>query len=108
MTEGSLWEHEWVTDSNVTLKENEILKALDYEIDVSCPLQWGLSWFSAPTNLNRKFVNNGTKVAKLRETVNCAVELTCNIAFDGAHTSRAFFSGGDSVSYAMPTMKTGI
>ena len=58
VTEGSLWEHEWIT-----LKENDILEALDYEIRVPCPLQWGLLWFSAPTNLNRKFVNNGTKVA---------------------------------------------
>ena len=31
VSEGSLWEHEWITDTNVTLKENEILEALDYE-----------------------------------------------------------------------------
>ena len=42
--------------------------------------------FQAPTNLNRKFVNNGTRVAKFRDTVSSAIELTCNIAFDGAHT----------------------
>ena len=78
--EGSLWEDEWITDTNVTLKENEILEALDCEIDVPCPLQWGLLWFSAPTNLNHKFVNNGTKVEKFREIVNLAIELTCNCA----------------------------
>ena len=59
--------------------------------DVPCPLQWGLVWFSAPTNLIRKFVNNGTKVAKFRDTINSAIELTCNIACDGAHTPRACF-----------------
>ena len=33
---------EWITDTSVALKENEILEALNYEIDVPCPLQWGL------------------------------------------------------------------
>ena len=64
VTEGALWEHEWITDTNVTLKENEMLEALDYEIDVLCPLQCGLLRFSAPTDLNRRFVNSGTKVAE--------------------------------------------
>ena len=49
------------------------------------------SGFSAPTNLNRKFVNNRTRVAKFRDTVSNAIELTCNIAFDGAHTPRGCF-----------------
>ena len=34
--------------------------------------QWGLLWFSAPTKLNRKFVNNGTTAAKFRGTVSTA------------------------------------
>ena len=73
------------------MKENLILEALHCGIDVPCPLQWALFWFSAPTSLNHKFVNNGTKVAKFRDTVNSAIELKCNIAFDGAHTPRACF-----------------
>ena len=48
VTEDFLWEHEWVTEPNVLWKENDILKALNYDIDVPCPLQWGLVWFSAP------------------------------------------------------------
>ena len=39
------------------MKENLILEALHHDIEVPCPLQWALLWFSAPTNLN-KFVNN--------------------------------------------------
>ena len=85
VTEDPLWEHEWITETNVTLTENVILEALNYGIDVPCPLQWGLLWFSAPTNLNRKFVNGGVKVAEFWDTVSSAIELTCNIAFDGAH-----------------------
>ena len=45
VTEDFLWEHEWVTETNVVLKENDILEALKYDIDVPCPLQWGLLWF---------------------------------------------------------------
>ena len=78
-------------DTDVTLKENEILEALNYEIEVHCPLQWGLLWFSAPTNLNRKFMNNGTKIEKFRKIVNHAIELSCNIVFDRTHTPRALF-----------------
>ena len=36
---------------------------------------------STPTNLNRKFVNNGTRVAQFRDTISSAIEQTCNIAF---------------------------
>ena len=68
VTEDFLCEREWITKTNVTLKEN-ILEALNYDIDVPYSLQWGLLWFSAPTNLHRKFVNNGTEVVKFRETV---------------------------------------
>ena len=68
----------------------------------------GLLWFSAPTNFNRKFVNNGTKVAKFRDTVNSAIELTCNIAFDGAHIPRACFCGQCQFFCATHKTKTGI
>ena len=37
-----------------------------------------LLWFSAPSNLNGKFVDNGTKVSELREIVNNATELASN------------------------------
>ena len=37
VTEVCLWEHEWVMDTDVILKENE-MPALFYEIEVFCPL----------------------------------------------------------------------
>ena len=73
------------------MKENLTLEALHYDFEVPCPLQWALQWFSAPTNPNRKFVNNRTKVAKFSDTVSSAIDLTSNIAFDGAHTPRECF-----------------
>ena len=87
VTEDSLWDHAWITETEVTMKENLILEALHFDIDVL----WALLWFSAPTNLNRKFMNNGTNVAKFRDTVNSAIELKCNIAFDRIHTPGACF-----------------
>ena len=39
VTEDFLWEHEWVTEPNVLLKENDILDVLNHDIDVPCPLQ---------------------------------------------------------------------
>ena len=92
VTDGSLWQHEWTTDTSVTLRENEILEALNSEIDVPCPLQWGLLWFSAPTDLNQKFASNGTKMEKFRKIVNRAFFFfMCNFAVDRTHTPRAMF-----------------
>ena len=83
VTEDFLWDHEWITETRVTMKENLILEARHYDIEVPCLLQWALLWFSAPTNLNRKFLNNGARVAKPRDTVSSAIELSCNIASKG-------------------------
>ena len=91
MTEDSLWNHEWITETKGYHERKFHSGGLHYGIQVPCPLQWALLWFSAPTNLNHKFVNNGTKVAKFRDTVSSAIELTCNIAFDGAHSPRECF-----------------
>ena len=40
-----------------------------------CLLQWRL-------------LNDGTKIAKYRETVNMAIEITFNVPFDGLRTLR--------------------
>ena len=68
-TEDFLWEHEWITEPNVLWKENDMLGVLNYDIDVPCPLQWGILWFSAPSSLNRKFANSGTNVLTARMSV---------------------------------------
>ena len=34
-----------IESAKVTMKENVILEALQYDIDVPCPLQWSLLWF---------------------------------------------------------------
>ena len=44
-----LEEHEWVSQLNISLKQEEVLRELDYEIDVPCVVQWGFLWFTAPS-----------------------------------------------------------
>ena len=39
VTEDSQWDHEWITETKVTMKENLILEALHYNIEVPCPHQ---------------------------------------------------------------------
>ena len=77
---------------NVLLKENDMLEALNYDIDLRCPLHCKLLWFFAPSSLNRKFVNGEIKVAKFKETVNNAIEFACDIAFEGIHTPTSVFT----------------
>ena len=89
VTEDSLWDHEWITETKATMKENLILKALHYNIKIHALFSGLAMVFS--TNEPQQHVNNGTKVTKFRDTVNSVIELMCNIAFDGAHTSRACF-----------------
>ena len=58
--EDALCEHEWVTELDVILKDNDILKALSYDLDVPCPLRWRQLWFSSPSRReNRKVPCSG-------------------------------------------------
>ena len=80
--------HGSVTELNVTLKENEILMALNYDLDVPCVFQWGPLCFSSPSRLNHRFANNGSKIAKYHEADNMAIEATFTMPFEGLHTPR--------------------
>ena len=42
VTEDSPWDRKWITETKATMRENLILEALHYDIDVPCPLQWAL------------------------------------------------------------------
>ena len=77
VTEDFLWDHKWITETKVTMKENLLLEALHNDIEVPCPLQRSLLWFSAPTNLNRKFVNQIQGHSQLRGSVSCGRRQFC-------------------------------
>ena len=45
-------------------------------------------WFSSSSRLNRKFTDDGTKIAKHHESVNMTIEITFTTSFEGLHTPR--------------------
>ena len=67
---------------------NDILEASNYDLDGPCPLQWRLLWFSTVAAQPKICSDDGAKIAKYRETVNMAIEITLTEPFDGLHTSR--------------------
>ena len=72
------------TQLNVIQKENKILEALNYCLDVPCSIQWGLLWFFSPSRLT----NYGTQIAKYHEAVNMAIEIAFTMIFEGVHSPR--------------------
>ena len=44
--------HEWVAEFPLVMQENQILEALNCDMEVPCIVQWWMLWYSAPTSLN--------------------------------------------------------
>ena len=55
--------HEWVSDPTISMQENEVLVALNSEIDVPCVVQWRPLCFSLPSR-PKTIADNGTIFAK--------------------------------------------
>ena len=83
-----LEDHEWVSELTISMQENEVSVALNYEIEVPCVVQWRLLWFSSPARLSQRYSDNGTKVPKYHEVMNMAIEATFTLSFGGSHTPR--------------------
>ena len=64
----------------LSYEEAKVLEALQHDLATPWIVQWNMFWLSAPTNLNRGFLNNGT----MNEVVNLALAAT----FVGMFTSR--------------------
>ena len=79
---------EWVSELTISMQENEVLVALNYDIDVPCVVQWRLLWFSSPTRLNQRFADNGTKVTKCNEVKYMANEASFTLSIGGSHMPR--------------------
>ena len=69
-------------------RKNEILGALNYEIDVPCVVQWGLLWFSSLSRLNQRFGDGGTKIAMYHDVINLPIVATFTAPFGGFNTPR--------------------
>ena len=48
----ALDDHVWVSELTISCQEAKVLEALQYDFTHPCIVQWGLLWFSAPTNFN--------------------------------------------------------
>ena len=60
---GAFVDHEWVSERTNIQHEEEILGLeLNYKIHVPCVVQWSLSWFSAPTELNNIMLTSVARV----------------------------------------------
>ena len=73
--EDALEEHEWVLPLTISLKEEEVLAELGYEIEIPCVLQWRFLWFTAPSRLNGKLDGDNSRIAKYHEITNLAIEV---------------------------------
>ena len=95
-----------MSELTISRQETEVLVALNYDIDVPCVVQWGLLWFSSPTRLNQRFVDNGTKAAKYNEVKDMEIEATFTLSFGGSHTPRTCpLRLASAVLYRSPEMK---
>ena len=81
-------EHEWVSPLTLSLKEEEVLAELDYEIGILCVPQWRFLWFTAPSRLNVKLDVEETRIAKCHEATNLAIEAAFNPPYGGRDTPR--------------------
>ena len=55
----ALDDHVWVSELTISCEAAKVLEALQYDLANPCIVQWGVLWFSASTDLNRSFGNNG-------------------------------------------------
>ena len=56
LCDDALDDHVWVSELTIYFQEANVLEALQYDLANPCIVQWGVLWFSAPTNLNRRFL----------------------------------------------------
>ena len=65
----ALDDHVWVSELTISCQGAQILEALQYHLAEPCMVQWGMLWFSAPTNLNQRFLNDGVMHDKHNEAI---------------------------------------
>ena len=51
----ALDEHVWVSEQTISLQKAKVLEALQYDLGITCSVQWEMLWFSAPTSLNNDY-----------------------------------------------------
>ena len=62
-------------------KEQEVLRELDYELDVLCVVQSEFLWFTAPSRLNVKLDCHDARIIKYHEVTNLAIESAIKVPY---------------------------
>ena len=88
-----LEEHEWVSMLTISSKEEEVLRELNYEIDVPCVVQWRFLWFTAPSRFNVELHCQDARIIKCHEFTNLANEAAINATHGGHVTPRTRLVG---------------
>ena len=81
----------WVSELTISCQERKVLKTLQYDLADLCIVQWGMLWFSAPTNLNRRFLNDRVIREKYNEAINLAFRCFFTAPFWRMNTPRFCF-----------------
>ena len=87
----ALDDHVWVPELTISCQEAKILEALQYDLANPCMVQWSMLWFSAPTNLNRRFLNDGVILEKYNEAIYLAFRRAFILPFWRMNTPRSCF-----------------
>ena len=77
----ALDDHVWVSEPTISCDDAIVLEALQHDIADPCIVRWSMLWFSAPTNFNRRFVNNEVVLEKYNEATNLAFMSAFSLPF---------------------------
>ena len=78
-------DHEWVSESRISQHVEEVMcMELEYKIGIPC-----VSWFSAPTRLNRTLERRDLKIVKYHQVVNMATTDAISRQIGGEHTHKS-------------------
>ena len=87
-----------VSELTNSCEEAKVLEALQYDLAKPCTVQWCMLWFSAPTNLNRRFLIKGVILDKHNEAIDSAFQS----AFHSAPPQGLAFSRSMRVELCRP------
>ena len=96
VTEDSLWDNEWITETKVTMKENPHSGGTQLRHRSAMPSSVVFAMVFSTDKREPQVRQQRTNVAQFRDAVSSAIELTCGIAVDGLTQQGLDSWGGDN------------
>ena len=87
----ALDDHVWVSELTISCRDAKVLEAPQYDLANPCIGQWGVCGVSAPTNLNRRFLNTGVTLETYNEAINLAFPSAFTLPFWRMNAPRSCF-----------------